>query len=288
MLVFLRKNWPFFTHISGRNFLPELCGEVHPETAPLQALCCALRSTEQSTFRGREQDEKVPRKGEKGGWPAKGATRKKGRVKTGQKTQLNSQKKWVKFMNCSPQNPPHPTPPKKKSCPCRSLHCTMHSYTFLYTERRGILKGLGTCLLGRLLTFLPFFALFGRVRRAPGKSRKRRKKGLFTTQSPWPWRQFLGTDKKSSLVGEGQVANIFRGRQSCGKLQIFLEDDKRATSCQQLTCKMVWHLLFSFSFSFLRKGLILRESKAWKSVKKCGKVWKSVEKCEKCQNDFAL
>ena len=34
----------------GRNFLPELCGEVCPETAPLQALCCALRSTEQTTF----------------------------------------------------------------------------------------------------------------------------------------------------------------------------------------------------------------------------------------------
>ena len=28
----------FFTQISGRNFLPELCGEVHPETTPLQAL----------------------------------------------------------------------------------------------------------------------------------------------------------------------------------------------------------------------------------------------------------
>ena len=29
----------------GKNFLPELCGEVHPETVPLQAVCCALRST---------------------------------------------------------------------------------------------------------------------------------------------------------------------------------------------------------------------------------------------------
>ena len=45
----------FLTQISGRNFLPELCGEVHPETAPLQDLCCALESTEQSTFRGGEQ-----------------------------------------------------------------------------------------------------------------------------------------------------------------------------------------------------------------------------------------
>ena len=62
--------WPFFTQISGRNFLPELCGEVHPETAPLQAACCALCSTEQSTFWG-------PRKSEEEGCPAKGAKRKK-------------------------------------------------------------------------------------------------------------------------------------------------------------------------------------------------------------------
>ena len=57
--------------ISGRNFLPEIFGEVHPETAPLQALCCALSSTEQSTFRGGEKGEKVPRKGEDKGWPSK-------------------------------------------------------------------------------------------------------------------------------------------------------------------------------------------------------------------------
>ena len=73
----------FSTQISGRNFLPELCGGVHPQTAPLQALCCALCSTEQSTFRGGEKGEKVSRKGEEEGWPAKGAKRKKGRVKTG-------------------------------------------------------------------------------------------------------------------------------------------------------------------------------------------------------------
>ena len=35
--------------ISGRNFLPKRCGEVHPQTVPLQALSYALRSTEQST-----------------------------------------------------------------------------------------------------------------------------------------------------------------------------------------------------------------------------------------------
>ena len=28
----------FFTQISGRYFLPELCGEVHTETVPLQAV----------------------------------------------------------------------------------------------------------------------------------------------------------------------------------------------------------------------------------------------------------
>ena len=70
----------FFTQISGRKFLPELCGEVHPETAPLQALCCALCSTEQSTFRGGEKGEKMPKKGRNGeeeGWPTKGAKGKK-------------------------------------------------------------------------------------------------------------------------------------------------------------------------------------------------------------------
>ena len=66
-------NWPFFTQSSGRNFLPDLCGEVHPEAVPLQDLCCALCSTEQSTFRGGEQ---VPRKREEG-WPTKGAKREK-------------------------------------------------------------------------------------------------------------------------------------------------------------------------------------------------------------------
>ena len=45
-----------------------------------------MRSTEQSAFRGREKCAKVPRKGEKEGWPAEGAKRKRGCVKTGQKT----------------------------------------------------------------------------------------------------------------------------------------------------------------------------------------------------------
>ena len=63
--------------ISGGNFLPELFGEVHPETGPLHALWCALCSTQQSTFRGGEICEKVPKKVEEGGWPTKGAKRKK-------------------------------------------------------------------------------------------------------------------------------------------------------------------------------------------------------------------
>ena len=57
----------FLTQISGRNFLPELCEEVHPETAPVQPLCCAPLPTEQSTFRGGEKSEKVAEKrGERG------------------------------------------------------------------------------------------------------------------------------------------------------------------------------------------------------------------------------
>ena len=82
-IVTLRK-LTFFTQISGRNFLPELCGEVHPGAAPLQALLCTLFSTEQSTFRGEEKGEKVPKKGEEEGSPTERAKRKKGRVKTGQ------------------------------------------------------------------------------------------------------------------------------------------------------------------------------------------------------------
>ena len=56
----------FFTQILGS-------GEVHPETAPLQALCCALRSTEMSTFGGGAKGKKVPKKAEEEGWQAKGA-----------------------------------------------------------------------------------------------------------------------------------------------------------------------------------------------------------------------
>ena len=66
----------FFARISGRNFLPELCGKVRP--GPALSKLCAVQfcSTEQSTFRG-------GRKGEKG-VASKEGKRKKGRVKTGQ------------------------------------------------------------------------------------------------------------------------------------------------------------------------------------------------------------
>ena len=53
--------------------------EVHAEIAALQALCCAPRSTEQSTFRAEEKGEKVTRKGEEEVWPAKRAKGKRTR-----------------------------------------------------------------------------------------------------------------------------------------------------------------------------------------------------------------
>ena len=52
---------------------------------PLSKLCAAaLCSTEWSTFRGGEQGEEGPGKGVEEEWPAKGAKRKEGRVKTSQ------------------------------------------------------------------------------------------------------------------------------------------------------------------------------------------------------------
>ena len=50
--------------------------------SPSSALCPLLYRTEH--FSRGENGENVPRKGEEEGWPAKGAKRKKGRVKTGQ------------------------------------------------------------------------------------------------------------------------------------------------------------------------------------------------------------
>ena len=52
--------------------------------SPSSALCPLLYRTEHVS-RGKN-GKNVPRKGEEEGWPAKGAKRKKGRVKTGQKT----------------------------------------------------------------------------------------------------------------------------------------------------------------------------------------------------------
>ena len=80
------QNWPFFPQISGRNFLPELWRGVYPKTAPLQALRCALCSTEQSTFQGGERGEKVPRKGAKRGGRQRGRKGKKDAWKQVRKT----------------------------------------------------------------------------------------------------------------------------------------------------------------------------------------------------------
>ena len=41
------------------------------------------------------------------------------------------------FHNLPPPNPPSPPP---KTCPCRSLHSSMNSYTFPHKEER-VLKG---------------------------------------------------------------------------------------------------------------------------------------------------
>ena len=58
--------WPFFTQILGRNFLSELCGEVHPETAPLQGsvLCDLLYRTEHFS-RGRTGRKGAQQRGAK-------------------------------------------------------------------------------------------------------------------------------------------------------------------------------------------------------------------------------
>ena len=76
--LLLRESRSFLTQISRRNFLPELCGEVHPGAAPFQAPRCTLFSTEQSTFRGGEKGEKVRReKGRKRGGQQRGQKGKK-------------------------------------------------------------------------------------------------------------------------------------------------------------------------------------------------------------------
>ena len=75
--VYAPSIWPFFTQISGRNFLPELCGEVHPRAAPLQALFCTLFCTEQSTFWGEKRPKRCREKGRKRGGQQRGAKGKK-------------------------------------------------------------------------------------------------------------------------------------------------------------------------------------------------------------------
>ena len=73
--------------ISGTNFLLELRGEVHPETAPLRAVCCDLRSPEQRALlkgrKGRKGAEKRGGRGvaSKGGQEGKNTRKKKTSVK---------------------------------------------------------------------------------------------------------------------------------------------------------------------------------------------------------------
>ena len=88
------RNWLFFTQISGRNFLPELCGEIHPGTAPLQALHCALCSTEQSTFRGRKKWRKCVEKR-----AGRGVASKRGK-----KEKRTRENRSGKFLPCALEN----------------------------------------------------------------------------------------------------------------------------------------------------------------------------------------
>ena len=66
--------------ISFPNFVEKCIPEL-----PLSKLCSVPISLQnRALFERGEKGEKVPRKGEEEGWPAKGAKRKKGRAKTGQ------------------------------------------------------------------------------------------------------------------------------------------------------------------------------------------------------------
>ena len=79
ILAKVKGKW--FPAVSGaRNFLSDLHAEgVHPEIAPLQALCSVPLALEQSSFRGGEQGKMVPRKGEEEGCPARGQKGKRPR-----------------------------------------------------------------------------------------------------------------------------------------------------------------------------------------------------------------
>ena len=74
----------FCTQISGRKFLPELSGEIHPGTAPLQALRCALALQNRALFEGEKMAKMCQEKERKGGGQQRGK-KEKGRVETGQK-----------------------------------------------------------------------------------------------------------------------------------------------------------------------------------------------------------
>ena len=77
----LRRVW------EGISF-PNFFGEVHPETAPLQALCSALCSTEQ---RGRKGWKGAEKRGGRG-VASKGSKKEKGRAKTGK--EKHTDKGW--------------------------------------------------------------------------------------------------------------------------------------------------------------------------------------------------
>ena len=70
-------------------------------SAPLQALCCALCSTEQTTFRGGEQGEKVPRKGAGRGAASRGGKKEK------RTREIRSAKVWVVTLAAQCEIPPH-------------------------------------------------------------------------------------------------------------------------------------------------------------------------------------
>ena len=76
--LFLRR---FREGISFPNFVERSIPDL-----PLSKLCAVPFALQNRALFEGGKGRKVPRKGEKEGWPAKGAKRKKGRVKTGQFT----------------------------------------------------------------------------------------------------------------------------------------------------------------------------------------------------------
>ena len=90
------RYWPFFMQISGRKFLPELCGEVHPKTASLQALCCAFSLQNRALFEEQKKKAKACRERGGRGVAKKGGKKEKRRVKTGQVKSLF----WKDMISC--------------------------------------------------------------------------------------------------------------------------------------------------------------------------------------------